>query len=190
MHRYLNNAILCDLALCILIGGCLFVGKPYLVGHVSIPTVEGIDKLGDALITVCATLIGFLLTIITVIVTFKKGFEDKMEGIDGKQEKVVNPSEIPSVTVFDNNITKEKQFYGTDLHKKVADIFIGATYEAGLILFLLLSLKLRIFPLSKFWFSLLTFLPFILLGLAVIRSFYIFQLFLKVHLHDKKINCP
>ena len=193
MRRYLDNAIFWDVLFCIILGTGLFLSRDFIKQHISIlstisiPSSNSIDKLGDCLITIGTTLIGFLLTIITVIVTFKKGFEDKKEDETKGIEKPIDMDQIPTKTIFDKKVSKEKQFYGSDIHKKVADVFLGATYETGLILFILLGIKTDLFSLSNSIVCFLTFIVFIMLTASVVRSFYIFRLFLKAHLHDEKI---
>src|ERR1041385_7570593 len=115
-QKYLENAIICDFILCILIGIGLFFCRCFIKDYINVPSKEVLDKAGESLITVCATLIGFLLTIITIIVTFKKGFEDKEESNETKKE-ISNPEENQYKTIFNKKISKEKQFYGTHLHK-------------------------------------------------------------------------
>ncbi|MES2395963.1 MAG: hypothetical protein V4549_08175 [Bacteroidota bacterium] len=184
MRRYFDNAVIFDTLFCILLGLCLYLSKVYIKQYFSTPSAEGINKLADCLITIGTTLIGILLTIITVIVTFKKGFEDKT----GIPEKPVPTdfSEIPTQTVFDKTVTKETQFYGSDIHKKVADVFISATYETGIVLLILLVIKTELFMFKDYLISILTFLCLLLIVSASLRSFFIFRLFLNVHLHEKK----
>ncbi|PCI97460.1 MAG: hypothetical protein COB15_07805 [Flavobacteriales bacterium] len=164
----------------------MYFGKSNIIEYINTPSPESIENFGTSLITVSATLIGFLLTIITVIVTFKNGFKDNILEASESIKKPIDPVEGPDSTVFDTKVSKEHQFYGTGLHKKVADVFVGATYEVGLVLFVILALQFKIITTTHFAVCLITLSAFILLGLSVIRSFYIFKLFLNVHLHDKK----
>jgi hypothetical protein len=178
MRKYLDHAIIWDLLFCFLLGTGLLLSKHYIGQHLSVPTPEKIDKLGDCLVTIGTTLIGILLTIITVIVTFKKGFEDAERAPTPKDTSV-----IPESTIFDTKISKEVQFYSTNLHKKVVDVFVGATYETSINLLILLGVKTNLFALPNSTICLLTFSAFIMLSACAIRSFYIFRLFLQVHLH-------
>src|SRR5665647_827051 len=130
MRRYFDFAIFWDFMLAIIIGIILFVSKSYLKEIFSLPTIENVYSFGISLITVSATLIGFLLTIITVIVTFKTGFDNKSEL---KPPTASDQLEIPKETVFEKKISKETKFYGTEIHKSVVDVFVNSTYEIGLV---------------------------------------------------------
>ena len=78
MRRYIDFAIFWDFIFAFIIGAILFYFKPILKLLFTLPKIVDINSFNISLITVSATLIGFLLTIITVIVTFKKGFEDNL----------------------------------------------------------------------------------------------------------------
>lgn len=184
MRRYIDHAILWDFVLVVIIGTCLLVYKPLPKLIFNLPTFENINNFGVSLITVSATLIGFLLTIITVIVTFKKGFEEKTNNEPPKSDY----SEIPEKTIFGRKITKETKFYDSEIHKKVVDVFVDSTYEIGFILFVLLLIQFNIINASIFCISVISFCLFIALLLSITRSLYIFRLFLRVHLHEKTIN--
>lgn len=185
MRRYLEHAIVFDFLICVVVILGLYFGKPWLNKCIHLKGSGSMKELGDALITVSATLIGFLLTIITVIVTFKKGFEDKPPAQKEINENDIPYNESPKETVFDKKISKEEQFYGSDIHKNVANVFIDATYETGFLLFILLGMKVNVVELPSTFITILTITALIFITLAAIRSFYIFKLFLKVHLHDK-----
>jgi hypothetical protein len=184
MQKYLDYAIYWDFALSVLVALCVFWGKPLLEDFLRMPTPENMAKFAVTLITVSATLIGFLLTIITVLVTFKKGFQDN-EGKKKDEDKKVS-NEVPKTTVFDEVITKEQRFYASDLHKKVVDIFINATYEIGSILLFLLILQFGNCNLSILWITLVSLSSLIIVVLSIVRSLYMFRLFLNVHLHEKE----
>jgi hypothetical protein len=187
MRRYLTYALLFDLGLCILLTLYAILFKEQVKTIFNATTMLGLNKLTNAMITVGATLMGFLLTIITVIVTFKKGFEDdkrKQTVVDNSENQKRDPLEGIQKTVFDHQVSKEVQFYNTNLHKRVGIIFTNATYECGIVLFVLLLLQFEALSISLFYFALLVLLCFICLCLAIIRSLYIFKYFLRVHLHD------
>jgi len=185
MRRYIDFAFLWDFLFAITIGAILFFCKPFLKEIFTLPKIENVYSFGISLITVSATLIGFLLTIITVIVTFKNGFDDKSEK---KTQKEKEPIGVPIETVFEKKITKETKFYGTEIHKSVVDVFVNSTYEIGIILSVLLIIQFNIISFSVFTISLISTCLFIMILLSIIRSLFIFSLFLKVHLHDKSID--
>lgn len=190
MRRYLTYPLVFDLGICLLLTVLSILFKDQLKGMFNVPTSSGLDKLTNGLITVGATLMGFLLTIITVIVTFKKGFEDDKKKAVSKQhanpdsQESSNALEGVQETVFETTISKEEQFYNSDLHKRVGLIFTNATYECGVVLLLLLLLQFEILNIRIFYTTLLVVLAFISLTLAIARSLYIFKYFLRVHLHD------
>lgn len=185
MEKYLNRAILIDSVICLLLGITLVYFKSTIECVINVPNEEELGSFGSSLITVSATLVGFLLTIITVIVTFKNGFED-VKKIDKKPEIKQETNEEVFDTVFNKKITKEEQFYSTPIHKKVADVFLFATYEIGIVFFILLLLQFNIIQVSTYITFILTFLSFLIMLVAIFRSFYIFKLFLNVHLHGNK----
>lgn len=186
MRRYLTYPLLFDLGICFLLIISSIVFKDQLKGIFQAPTMQGLDKLTNGLITVGATLMGFLLTIITVIVTFKKGFEDDKRKITPKSDNVgdSNPLEGIKETVFESTVSKEYQFYNSDLHKRVGIIFTNATYECGVVLLVLLLLQFEVFRIQIFYATLSIALSFICLTLAIVRSLFIFKYFLRIHLHD------
>jgi len=184
MRRYIDNAIFWDFLFAVFIGVCLTFCKPLLKGFLNLPTIENVNSFGGSLISVSATFIGFLLTIMTVIVTFSKGFEEKTNV--KKDQKPT--TEFPEKTIFEEAISKETKFYGTQIHRRVVDAFAGATCEIGSILFILLISQLNIFSFSIFGNSVIRFCCFVIISLALIRSISIFKLFLKVHLHHKSLS--
>lgn len=181
MRKYIDYAIFWDILLVTIIGVCLFYSKPILKVFFTLPKVENLFSFGISLITVSATLLGFLLTIITVIVTFKKGFDDKSENLTGNKEL---STEAPKINIFDKPILKETKFYGTNIHKSVVNVFIKSTYEIGFALLILLIIQFNIVCISKFLIALLSLCVFIILLLSIIRCLYIFKLFLNVHMHE------
>lgn len=180
MRRYFDFALYFDLCITILLGVALSCTQQYLVNNLSIPPNTSLLNFGISLITVSATLIGFLLTIITVIVTFKKGFEENLNN-EIKNENSLQDG--TRKTIFEKKTSKEKQFYGTPTHKSVVKVFVNATFEIGLVLFVLLSIQFSIIHLSDFNLALISFCCFFLVVLSVIKSLYIFKLFLNVHLN-------
>ena len=182
MRRYYDNAIIVDSIFVLIIGVLIFFCKPIIKNHFNVPSIETINNFSVSLITVCATLIGFYLTIITVIVTFKKGFEEKIN-LNKSQE-----SGIPEKTVFETKVSKEGKFYNSNIHKNVVNVFVRATYEIAVVLLSLLLIQFNVWCLSVFWNSLFAICLFIPIVFATIRCFYIFQLFLNVHLHNKSIE--
>jgi len=188
MRRYIDHAIIWDFLLAVIIGTCIFYGKPTLEMFFTLPKIENVNNFCISLITISATLMGFLLTIITVIVTFKRGFEDKpcVEPNDKLNDKL--KLEMPDKTIFERNISKETKFYGTQIHKRVVDVFVNATYEIGMVLLILLIIQFNIFSHTIFCISVISFCLFIMIILSITRSLFIFKLFLNVHLHGKTLN--
>lgn len=181
MRRYLDNALLIDIAIVVLLGLCLYFFKSFLNSNAITPQRESLNIFIVSLITVSATLIGFLLTIITVIITFKKGFEEKKKDPDNNLGTV-----IPDKTIFEEKTTNNMKFYGTPLHKKVIRVFMNATYEISVVTFFLLTLQFNLETFPSSWISIFACCLFTLLVLSIARSLYIFHLFLNVHLGDNK----
>jgi hypothetical protein len=151
-----------------------------------IKSYDSFEKVGSFLISMGSTFIGFLLTIITVITTFKKSFE--AEHIIVKTQEV-DLSEIPDQSFLNKNpISKEQQFYGSPIHKKVIDIFIYGAFEIGLALFSLVIIQMGFTIFSEYINTIVIICAFALISLTSLRTFYIFTLFLNVHVHDKAIK--
>jgi len=189
MNWYLDRAFWIDMILSAIIGCSLFFLQPFLSDVLNVPSENNIDKIGASLISIGATLIGFLLTIITVIITFKKGFED--HSTPKSTESIVEYIEVPTKTIFGRTSSKEEQFYGTAIHNQVTKVFIGATYEVGIAIFTLLILQFNLFEFSLLSFSIMTLLCLILITLSTIRSIHIFKHYLNIHVgnvetHSKK----
>jgi len=178
MEKYLNRAFLWDTIIAILIGAILYLFRPYLSDYLDIPSMSDIDKIGTSLISIGVTLIGFLLTIITIIVTFKKGFDAEEKTVDTNNTKEIG---VPETTVFGKIVSKEDQFYGTPLYKKVLHVFIGVTYEISFVILILLIVQFNLVPLSQITLSLITLGCLIMILLSGLRSINIFKLYLNVH---------
>lgn len=184
MQKYLNKAIIFDLIFCILLGVLISINKSSLKEHFNVPSNDTVNKFLDSIVKLGATLIGFLLTTITVIVTFRNAFlSQKNEDSKGSSKASEESSEqIPTKTIFDRIITKKDKFYKSEIHKKVMKVFLFAVYEIGLVVFLFLAIQSDIIDINPFWKVLIMILGFTSLSLSVIRSFYIYRLFIKVHL--------
>ena len=161
----------------------MYIGKIQLSEFFNLPQRESLNRFGVALITVGATLLGFLLTIITVIITFKDGFKR----VDNATVEPLSRDEEVTETVFEKIISKEEKFYGTKIYKKVVQVFINGTYEIGFVMFILLLMQFNFSFISLFWSSIISLSAFIILVLTIIRSLYIFRLFLNVHMPEKQV---
>jgi hypothetical protein len=176
---YFDYAIYWDFLIVVGVATSMFLCKRVLEGSFELATMGSLSVFRVSLITVSASLIGFFLTITTVIVTFKKGFETSN----------INPSSTDTIettaktTIFENKISKQKQFYKSPIHKSVVNVFVKATYEIGFALFALLAMQLNIIEFSVHCSLVLSISILILILLSTIRCLYIFKLFLKVHLN-------
>lgn len=180
MRRYLDNALIFDLLGCILIGTLAYFFRNFIHAHFTIPANDSVLKFMDSIVKVATPLIGFLLTIVGIIVTFRNSFESQ-KPTDEPVTKINDPLSPPSENVFTKEVSKKSQFYGTDLHKKVMTVFLSAVYELGVVVFLFLFLQAGIFKLQESWAALITLLGFLAVFAAVVRSFYIYRMFLNVH---------
>lgn len=178
MQKYFEFGFYWDSLLVVLLIIFSCFGQSIINKLIIFQTVESLNGFIVSLITISATLLGFLLTIITVIVTFKKGFEDKTNN-DNNNIDSNKKENIKSVFA---NTSKEEKFYSSNIHQKVVSVFSNASYEIGIILFLLLILQFKIINFSLYWEFVLSFCSLLMVFLSIIRSLYIFKLFLKVHL--------
>jgi hypothetical protein len=183
MERYINYAIWWDLLISVVIGIIVYYLQDNYDLIFSIPKYDDLSNFNVSLITVGATLIGFLLAIITIIVTFKKGYDDNK----AQPKKPGNDNEVPSKTVFDSTEPSENKFYGTEIYKKVVDVFVNASFEIGVVLGILLLLQFNVIELKIIWITLVDMCIFIMIIMSIIRSLYIFKLFLNVHVHEKPL---
>lgn len=186
MQKYFEFGIYWDLLLAILLIIFSCFEQSAVNKLVLFQSTASLDGFIVSLITISATLLGFLLTIITVIVTFKKGFEDKPSNDGNTNPENVNgagPVEEKKIaSVFSKPITKEEKFYKSVIQQQVVNVFGNATYEMGIVLFLLLIIQFKIFNLTLYWIFVLSFCALTMIIFSVIRSLYIFKLFLRVHI--------
>lgn len=181
MQRYFNNSIIIDIVIAISSGIILFYSRPWVKDYIKLPSIDTLNGFNESMITVSTTLLGFLLTIVTVIVTFKNSFKDTPRDINNPTLQDVY--KVPEVTIFDKKPNKENTFYNTPIHKEVIKVFIKATYEVSIVLFLLLTIQYNVIYCSILVVAIFNFCIFLLLVLTLIRSLYIFHLFLNVHIH-------
>jgi len=178
MYKYLNNAFYIDFLIVMVIGGALYFLQPILKDCIDLPSQKNLNFISGSIISIGATLIGFLLTIITVIITFKKGYSDS-ENMDSDGK--VKFDKIPVKTIFGKVISKESKFYESPLHKIVTNLFIVATYEIGFVIFTLVSIQFNIVSLDELINSILILMLFLMLVLTTLRTINVFRLFLKIH---------
>ena len=179
MQRYFDNSLLTDIIFAIIVGLILYYSRPWVQDFIQLPKPETLNGFNVSIISVSATLMGFLLTIVTVIVTFKNSFKEKTNKIGETAPKEVY--ELPEETVFEKKVNKESLFYNTPIHKAVTNVFISATYEVALILFCLLAIQFNIIYFSTLLVAIINFCIFILLILTIGRSLYmkLFRVFLE-----------
>ncbi|MBL4707067.1 MAG: hypothetical protein JKY48_01315 [Flavobacteriales bacterium] len=175
MSRYLNNSIIIDTFLAFILIGLLSYFKEQVELRVMFPKEESIGNFISSLISVSATLVGFLLTIITIIVTFKESYTSGK-----KMEQVVE--EKPK-TVFDRVIKKEDQFYQSEMPERLGSVFTKSTYELAVILFLLIFIQSELIAIDLYYKTVIIGVLFLLILLTTLRSFVVFQSFLNVHLN-------
>jgi len=186
MQRYLNNAILIDLISVSVIGLASYVYCLNFLTNLLTSTPNAINGFNVSLITVSATLLGFLLTIITVIVTFKKAYQKKKGNPDEAQKETFDKTIVPETSIFERKISVDDQLYGTVIHKQIVMVFKQATYEISFIIVLLLLIQFNSETFTSQVIVILSFCAFILLTATVSRSLYIFNLFLNAQLEDEK----
>ncbi|MDN4164572.1 hypothetical protein QWY31_03610 [Cytophagales bacterium LB-30] len=183
MQRYFDNSLFIDIAIAFSIGLVLYFSRPMLQDFVQLPKIETLNGFNVSMISVSATLLGFLLTIITIIVTFKNSFAEKLN--DKQKEEIEDFTTIPTVTIFDKKKSNARIFYNTPIHKAVVSVFISATYEVSLVLFFLLLIQFNIIYFTALLLSIANFSVFLLLVFTLARSLYIFHLFLNVHVYNE-----
>lgn len=173
MRKYIDNALIIDLILVVVI----FIFSHYsFKNYIIISEKQSITNFISSLITVGATLLGFLLTIVTIIITFKKGFEGQ------KEEVVIDVDQVPQNSIFSRKISKVDHFYNTNIHKKAATVFVNSIYEILIVLVTLFLVQFNLERILDQFLTLITLSSFLIVLLTLLRSIYIFQLFLKVHL--------
>jgi hypothetical protein len=188
IKKYLDHCLLVDFILCILLGATAFLFRDQLKEVFTVPKDEVISKFMDSVIKLGATVIGFLLTIISVIITFRSTFlNQKMpdNSPKSKDKKDSGSNEPVMKTVFDKVITKKEQFYTTDIHKQVMKVFLNSVYEMGVIVFLFLFIQSELLFISHFWKVLFVIMGLTFTSTAVLRSIFIYRLFINVHVENK-----
>lgn len=187
IKRYLNCPILIDIVICLFLSVIIYYLRPFLRVHVNLPQMDSIFKSMDSIVKVATPLIGFLLTIVGVIVTFKNNFDSQNSTKKSDTSKSENNPNIPPETnVFSEPVSKKVQFYNGNIHREVMRVFLSAVYEFSAVVFLFLSIQSGLFTLTRFWAILFALLGFILIFIAMIRSLHIYRLFLNVHVKKSK----
>ena len=185
IRKYLNNPLQVDILMCVLLGIIIHLLRPFLREQITLPQMDSIIKSMDSIVKVATPLIGFLLTIVGVIVTFKNNFDSQNSIKENDSlENVNDPNTPPPTNIFAQSVSKKEQFYNTNLQREVMRVFLTAVYEFAFVVFLFLSFQSGLFFLSRFWAILLTFLGFTVIVLAMVRSLYIYRLFLNVHIKN------
>lgn len=179
MRRYLDNGLLIDILLCTCLGIVLSLLKSYLEPIIIMPERTDASKVLDSIIKLGATLIGFLLTIISFIITFRNTQLTQTKPAPTQKDKSNDP---PTESIFDKKISPREVFYVSDIHKNVIRVFFGSVYEMGIVVFVFLGLQFNIFKPSDYFYILIVLLGFISMFLSVFRSFTIYRHFIKVHL--------
>ena len=173
MTLYFNNSGFFNALFALIAGIATYIILPYL--HLSEGLYQSQTNLVNTLITLGSTLLGFLLTVVTIIITFKNSYkttENKSQEKDYVKE---------GTTIFDSKVDKEKLFYGTPMYYFVTKVFLAAIFEIGISLSILILLH---FALNKsyLYYSLPVVISVLtLVLLAMFKSLYIFKLFLNVH---------
>ncbi len=170
IYKYLDRAFFIDIAICLFLVLGAYIYKYNLLMIVKLPSLVELDGFRQSLVTLGVMMIGFLMTIITVLVTFKEGFEKTIN----KKEKVDN--------VFDQKTSIKEKFYSLGIYKKVANVFIYSTFEIGLAILNLLLFQINIFNFSDYFSFVNLIISFLLISFTLLRSFYVFKLFLDNHL--------
>lgn len=177
IQKYFNGALLYDF-----IAGSIFGFAYYLLiskFNVSIDFPTEQSGLVSSLLVVSAMLLGFLMTIITVIITFKKGF-DINQKVDCENYKTKSES---ASTVFDKK-PKQHHFYETDMVKFVTKNFTKAAIEISIVV---ISLLIREFfnpNIPPVISASITLSMIIIISLTLIRSLHVFRLYINVHSDD------
>jgi hypothetical protein len=182
MRRYLENSIVYDLIFCAILGIVIFFCRPFLIRCFTLPEVEPLLKFMDAMAKVATPLIGFLLTIVGIIVTFKNNYDGQKPATSDETNQTSDYATPPANTVFQKTIDKKKVMYGTDLHKRVMKVFLFGVYELTTVVFVFLAFESGFIKISRFWAALLTCLGFLIIFTAIVRSLFIYRQFLNAHI--------
>lgn len=152
LDRYFRNPLLYDYSLGLLIS--ISILYTYIRGYFKLPKIEYTLSTSSDLSTISLTLAGFILTLLTILITFKAG---------SKIDKSVNPEKQ---TIFD-------LFFVTDLYFETTKHLKNCIKSLLFISVLGYSLKLL---LSESWLKYLFFsnsLGLIILVLTLLRSLLI-----------------
>jgi hypothetical protein len=177
IQKYLNGAIFYDILVGIILGFTFYLLIQKFSLNIDFPKDQ--SGLVSSILVVSSMLLGFLMTIITVIITFKKGFEIKIENDCENYKKLNNPES----TVFDKK-PKQHHFYGTPMVEFVTTNFIKSAIEISIVVIFLLIREFFNPNIPEIISASITLCIIVMLSLTIIRSLHVFKLYMMVHSKD------
>lgn len=179
IQRYINYAVIYDFIIGSIISFLLLKFRIEISTVVKLPGLQSLRDLNEQMIPIVTTVLGFILTIITVIITFKDGFS---EGKDSKQVKTnLEKSVIPKRTFLEVKASSKGRFYGTEMHKHLIRVLSHAAIEFAILLIALLGLQLFFDLLSFYVVLVFLFCSLSILSMSLGRVLLMFYLFVNVH---------
>lgn len=152
IDRYFNRPILIDYVIGFLTSGCVcFFYKRYCL---SVSPFESLISLTTDLSTVSLTFAGFILTLLTILITFKMG------------------ARIPD-SIDHENIPLFDLFFSTRLYTMTIALLKGCIKSLGFVALLGFSLKLFLNKEGSMWLFLFNIIGLVVIGLTFVRSLLI-----------------
>ena len=168
MQKFFEHSLIIDLSVFIVFWALICYFDDSLSSLITLPKENTVNNFLIALITVLSAFSGFLLTIIILVITFKNNFKSQ------------KPKERKSVF---EKIPAENTFFLTNIYDNFVKVMMNTIIEMIGFLFLLLFVQFNILNLSLKQLSIISFLIFIVTGIALFRSLVLFKMFQKISIN-------
>jgi hypothetical protein len=168
---YIKWALVMDLLLALFLGIyllCYAEPKDTIAGD---EMIQACDKIGDWVMNISLALAGFLLSIVAILITFKQFYFGQKETTAIKTDK----------KSFAKTESKHSQIFESKVYPEVIKVFFNSIIESSIIFITLIIIvgSTALFKSPKIIF--LTIPCAILITLVLLRSLYIFKLFINAH---------
>jgi hypothetical protein len=170
LESYFERAILFDMVLAFVIV-LIYYFFPTALDKVLIFQSSLSGDLLSVVLTLLSTLFGFLITVSTILATFRSNFKKDLEKLEGGKDAANKVQSINS------KITVDEQLYGTDLFQFIQGSFRESIIECALLMITVLFMVWADLSTIEVE-SLITVLILFLMCLLYFRSVYLFRLIL------------
>ncbi len=182
IQRYINHAIICDLLLTVIIAFLIVKFQPEISAVIVVPNAKVLSSLNEQMIPIVTSILGFILTVVTVVITFKDGFIQTKNQRDKKGSANADKASIPTMTFLERTKSRKEKFYGTDMHRYLIVVLSHAAIEFGCLLVVLLISQLLFEAVPIYTIVTILVCSLFVLIISLARVVLMFYLFVNVHL--------